>query len=258
MLLRRVDSSCCFLISATREDSENSEVNYEQWSVLKASIMNFPFFVMVWWINTPPTPPWQQRSSRKGKIDLVRSEIDTSAWMWRAVVKFKLKSSMNSDLESAPNSHFYPPQLLFFSKGEDDCPLFRWDFIHFASDGQIRWIHRVWRGQVRRDMTWTELWGTFSISAAGTTHCSLAILSKLPFKNSSLPLLAFTPVVNNHWSLWLDPLTWRPSDKRHPVVFGSRLHLSWSVTTGQEMLQAWPERAGSEHLPQVHTFIMKH
>lgn len=118
MLLRRVDSSCYFLISATCKDSENSEVNYEQWSVLKASIMNFPFFAEVWWINTPPPSPWQRRSSRTGKIDLVRSEIDTSAWMWGAVVKIKLKSPTNSDVESAPNSHFYPLQLLFFLRGK--------------------------------------------------------------------------------------------------------------------------------------------
>lgn len=114
------------------------------------------------------------------------------------------------------------------------------------SDGQIRWIHRVEEtfrpaGQVRWDTVWP-----------GTTSCSLAILSKLPFKNSSLLLPAFTPVINNHWSLRLGPLAWCPFEKRHPVVFGWRVHLSWSVTTGQDMQQT--ESAGSEHLPRVHTF----
>lgn len=150
----------------------------------------------------------------------------------------------------------------FFSTVDpEDCQLCCWDFIHFAVKKLamclfLRWIdkmnpksigrfrkHSVQRDQVRRDTV-----------RPGTTHCFRTILSKLPFKNSSLLLLAFTPVVNNHWSLWLDPLTRRPFEKRHPVVLGSRLHRSWSVTTGQEMQQTWPQSAGSEHLPQVHTF----
>lgn len=166
--------------------------------------------------------------------------------MWEAVVKFKFTNEQW--FGKSPENAFFFQERRWLS-----AVLLRfYSLCHQkACNGSLSQMdrlddfrkHSVQRGHVRGDTVWS-----------GTTHCSPAILSKLPFKNSSLLLLAFTPVVNNHWSLWLDPLTWRPFEKQHPVVFGLRLHLSWPVTTGQEMQQSWPDSAGSEHLPQVHTF----